>query len=256
MENIEKIRHSLAHIMASAVLELWPKTKLGMGPAIENGFYYDFQLPKPLEENDLIEIEKKMKELISQKLKFEKQNITKRRAKKLFAIQPYKLELIKELPGENVSIYTNGEFVDLCKGPHIKSTKEIIINSFKLTRIAGAYWKGSEKNKMLTRIYGLAFETEKELMDYLKMQEESEKRDHRKLGKDLKIFTFSDFVGPGLPLWLPNGAAIIEEIEKLGKDMETKAGYLRVKTPHIANEIKKTIFIPGKAVTLHSPKPA
>ena len=153
MENIEKIRHSLAHIMASAVLELWPKTKLGMGPAIENGFYYDFQLPKPLEENDLIEIEKKMKELISQKLKFEKQNITKRRAKKLFAIQPYKLELIKELPGENVSIYTNGEFVDLCKGPHIKSTKEIIINSFKLTRIAGAYWKGSEKNKMLTRIY-------------------------------------------------------------------------------------------------------
>jgi len=235
--NIKKIRHSLAHIMAEAVLEFWPKVKLGMGPAIENGFYYDFLLPKPLEEKDLEQIEKRMQELISQNQKFEKQNITKRRAKRLFAIQPYKLELIKDLPGENVSIYTNGEFVDLCKGPHIKSTKEINPKAFKLVKIAGAYWKGSEKNKMLTRIYGLAFETEKELQDYIKMQEEAEKRDHRKLGKDLKIFTFSDFVGPGLPLWLPNGAAIIEEIEKLGKETETKAGYLRVKTPHIAKEI-------------------
>jgi threonyl-tRNA synthetase len=236
-KQIEKIRHSLSHIMASAVLELFPKTKLGMGPAIENGFYYDFQFQKPLQDADLQEIEKKMKELILQKQKFEKQNITKRKAKKLFAIQPYKLDLIKELPGENVSIFTTGEFVDLCKGPHIKSTKEIAPNTFKLTKVAGAYWKGNEKNKMLTRIYGLAFETEKELQDYFKMLEEAEKRDHRKLGKELKLFTFSDLVGPGLPLWLPNGAIIIDELEKLAKDTERRGGYSMVKTPHVAKEI-------------------
>jgi threonyl-tRNA synthetase len=255
MENIEKIRHSLSHIMAEAVLEFWPKTKLGIGPAIENGFYYDFQLPKPLEENDLAKIEGKMKELIAQKQKFEKQNITKRRAKKLFAIQPYKLELIKELPGDSVSIYTSGEFVDLCKGPHIKNTKEILPNTFKLTKIAGAYWKGDEKNKMLTRIYGIAFSTEKELMDYLKMMEEAEKRDHRKLGKDLKIFTFSEMVGPGLPLWLPNGAVIIEELEKLAKDTEKRNGYLQVKTPHIAKEImyKTSGHLPYYADTMFPP---
>jgi len=237
MENIEKIRHSLAHIMASVVLEMWPKTKLGMGPAIDNGFYYDFQLPKPLEEADLEKIEKRMKELISQKIKFEKKNITKRTAKKLFAIQPYKLELMKDLPGENVSTYTSGELVDLCKGPHINSTKDIAPNSFKLNKIAGAYWKGSEENKMLTRIYGLAFETAQELTDYLTMMAEAEKRDHRKLGKDLKLFTFSDMVGPGLPLWLPNGAIVIDELEKLAKETERKGGYSMVKTPHIAKEI-------------------
>ena len=233
MENIEKIRHSLAHIMASSVLELWPKTKLGMGPAIENGFYYDFQLPKKLEENDLAEIEKKMKELILQKLKFEKQNITKRRAKKLFAIQPYKLELIKDLPGENVSIYQTGEFVDLCKGPHIKSTKEIAPNSFKLTKIAGAYWKGSEKNKMLTRIYGLAFQTEKELMDHLNMLAEAEKRDHRKLGETLDLFVFSELVGPGLPLYTFKGTKILEELKKYLNELQSEIGYQEVQTPNI-----------------------
>ncbi len=255
MEQIEKIRHSLAHILASAVLELYPKTKLGMGPAIDNGFYYDFQLQKPLEEKDLQEIEKRMKELISQKLKFEKKDITKRVAKKLFAVQPYKLELIKELPGENVSIYTTGEFVDLCKGPHIKSTKEIAPNSFKLSKTAGAYWKGNEKNKMLTRIYGLAFETEKELADYLAMMVEAEKRDHRKLGKELKLFTFSEMVGPGLPLWLPNGAIIIDELEKLAKDTERKGGYSMVKTPHIAKEImyKTSGHLPYYADTMFPP---
>lgn len=253
--NIEKIRHSLAHIMASAVLELYPKTKLGIGPAIDNGFYYDLQLQKPLEEKDLAEIEKKMKELISQKIKFEKQNITKRRAKKLFAVQPYKLDLIKDLPGDTVSIYTTGEFVDLCKGPHIKSTKEILPNTFKLTKTAGAYWKGNEKNKMLTRIYGLAFQTEKELADHFKMLEEAEKRDHRKLGKELKLFTFSEMVGPGLPLWLPNGAVIIEELESLAKNMERKAGFQRVKTPHIAKEImyKTSGHLPYYADTMFPP---
>ena len=253
--NIEKIRHSLSHVMAAAVLELFPKTKLGVGPAVENGFYYDLQLQKPLEEKDLAEIEKKMKELIGQNLKFEKKNINKRQAKKLFAIQPYKLELIKELPGDTVSIYTTGEFVDLCKGPHIKSTKEILPNTFKLSKIAGAYWKGDEKNKMLTRVYGLAFETEKELQEYLKMMEEAEKRDHRKLGKELKIFTFSEMVGPGLPLWLPNGAILIEELEGLAKDMENKAGYQRVKTPHIAKEImyKTSGHIPYYADSMFPP---
>src|SRR3989339_268241 len=261
MENIEKIRHSLAHIMAQAVLEIWPKTKLGMGPGIENGFYYDFQMSKPLEEKDLEKIEARMKELILQKQKFKKQEISKIRAKKLFAIQPYKLELIKDLPGQTVSIFQNGEFVDLCKGPHIKNTLQLRSGQakenvgFKLTKIAGAYWKGNEKNKMLTRIYGLAFETEKELQDYVKMQEEAEKRDHRKLGKDLKLFTFSEMVGPGLPLWLANGTIIIQELEKLAREMEDKGGYLQVKTPHVAKEImyKTSGHLPYYADTMFPP---
>jgi threonyl-tRNA synthetase len=231
--NIEKIRHSLSHIMAETVLEFWPKTKLGIGPAIENGFYYDFQLQKPLEEKDLERIEDRMKQLIAQKQKFEKKNITKRVAKKLFAVQPYKLELIKDLPGENVSIYTSGEFVDLCKGPHIKSTKEILPNTFKLTKIAGAYWKGSEKNKMLTRIYGIAFSTEKELMDYLKMQEEAEKRDHRKLGEFLDLFVISELVGPGLPLYTFKGATVLREIKKYSNDLQQEIGYQEVQTPNM-----------------------
>ena len=229
--NIEKIRHSLSHIMASAVLELFPKTKLGIGPAIENGFYYDLQLQKPLEEKDLIDIERKMKELIHQNLKFEKKNITKRVAKKLFAVQPYKMELIKELPGENVSTYTTGEFVDLCKGPHIKNTKEIAPNTFKLTKVAGAYWKGNEKNKMLTRIYGLAFETEKELNDHLAMIAEAEKRDHRKLGESLDLFTFSDLVGPGLPLYTFKGTTVLNEIKKYSNELQFAIGYQEVQTP-------------------------
>jgi len=233
MENIEKIRHSLAHIMASSVLELWPKTKLGMGPAIENGFYYDFHLPKPLQEQDLEEIEKKMKELILQKLKFEKENISKQRAKKLFAIQPYKLELIKDLPGQNVSIYKTGEFVDLCKGPHINNTKEININAFKLTKTAGAYWKGSEKNKMLTRIYGLAFETEKQLMDYLNMLQEAEKRDHRKLGEALDLFVFSELVGPGLPLYTFRGTTILNQLKNYINELQSVIGYQEVQTPNM-----------------------
>ena len=229
--NIEKIRHSLSHIMASAVLEFWPKTKLGVGPAVENGFYYDLQLQKPLEEKDLAEIEKKMKELIAQNLKFEKKNITKRVAKKLFAVQPYKLDLIKELPGENVSIYQTGEFVDLCKGPHIKSTKEILPNTFKLTKVAGAYWKGNEKNKMLTRIYGIAFETEKELADYLSMLVEAEKRDHRKLGEALDLFTFSELVGPGLPLYTFKGTTVLNEIKNYSNQLQSEIGYQEVQTP-------------------------
>ncbi len=230
---IEKIRHSLSHIMAQAVLEFYPKAKLGMGPAIDNGFYYDFQLSKPLEEKDLEKIEEEMKEIISQKQKFQKEEISKIKAKKLLKDQPYKLELIKDLPGTTVSIYSNGVFMDLCKGPHIKSTEEILPNTFKLTKTAGAYWKGNEKNKMLTRIYGLAFETEKELMDYLNMLAEAEKRDHRKLGEKLDLFVFSELVGPGLPLYTFRGATVLKEIRNYSNELQKEIGYQEVQTPNM-----------------------
>jgi threonyl-tRNA synthetase len=235
MENIEKVRHSLSHILAQAVLEFFPKTKLGMGPAIENGFYYDFQFPTPLQENDLEKIEKRMKEIILQNEKFEKEEISKIKAKKLFANQPYKLDLISELPGKTVTIYTNGNFTDLCKGPHIKNTKEINPNSFHLTKIAGAYWKGSEKNKMLTRIYGLAFETPEELTAYSKMMEEAEKRDHRVLGEKLDLFHIDEKVGLGLPLWHPRGAMIWRQIEDFWYQEHIKNDYELVRSPHIGN---------------------
>ena len=235
MENIEKIRHSLSHILASVILEMYPKTKLGIGPAIENGFYYDFQLAKPLAPEDLAKIEARMKELIKEKQKFVKKNITKRIAKRLFAVQPYKLELIKDLPGQTVSIYTTGAFVDLCKGPHIKSTKEIDVKAFKLAKIAGAYWKGSEKNKMLTRIYGLAFETEKELTDYLKMMEEAEKRDHRKLGKELDLFSFHD-EAPGFPFWHPKGMILRSSLMELHDKIHKAYDYKLVSTPILLSE--------------------
>jgi threonyl-tRNA synthetase len=236
-ENIENIRHSLSHIMASAIMELFPKVKLGMGPAVENGFYYDFELPKNFNPEDLKKIEDKMKDLISQDQKFIKKNVSKLVAKKIFKDQPYKLELIKELPGTTVSVYESGKFVDLCKGPHIKSTKEINSNAFRLTKVAGAYWKGSEKNKMLTRIYGLAFETEQELKDHLKMLEEAEKRDHRILGQKLDLFHIDELVGLGLPLWHPKGAILWRLIEDFWYQQHLKNGYELVRTPHIGNRI-------------------
>lgn len=249
-ENIENIRHSLSHIMAQAVLEFClpagrqgQKIKLGMGPAIENGFYYDFLLPAEAlreggQDEFLKKVEARMKELILNPptggQKFVKKDITKLAAKKLFKNQPYKLELIKELPGKNVSVYESGKFVDLCKGPHVKSSKEINPNAFKLTKIAGAYWKGSEKNKMLTRIYGLAFATEKELSGYIKMQEEAEKRDHRKLGKELDLFCFSEIVGPGLPMFTPKGTTLKEELQKEVEKICRNYGFEKVSTPHLA----------------------
>lgn len=234
MVNIESIRHSLSHIMAQAVLEFWPKAKLGIGPAIDNGFYYDFQLSNPLQEKDLAKIEKRMQEIIEENQKFTKKNITKLAAKKLFKGQPYKLELIKELTGKTVSTYTSGSFTDLCKGPHVKSTSEINPKAFKLTRIAGAYWKGDEKNKMLTRVYGLAFNTEKELQDYIKMMQEAEKRDHRKLGKQLDLFCFSELVGPGLPLYTPKGVIIKEELQKEVERICRNHGFEKVSAPSLA----------------------
>ena len=233
-ERQEKIRHSLAHILAEAVLCVFPKAKLGMGPAIESGFYYDFEFAKPLQETDLEKIEAKMEELIDQNQSFTKKGITKTEAKKLFKNQPYKLALIKELPGKTVSVYTNGNFSDLCKGPHVKTTKEINPDAFKLTKIAGAYWKGDEKNKMLTRIYGLAFETKKQLQEYAKMLEEAEKRDHRVLGKKLDLFCFSELVGPGLPLYTPKGTIIKDELQKEIEKICRSYGFEKVSGPSLA----------------------
>lgn len=242
-QKIDEIRHSLSHLLAAVVMKKYPKTKLGIGPIIENGFYYDFLLPQPISDSDLLDLQKEMRKLIAQKLNFTAEEISSIKAKKIFSGQKFKLELIKELQKEKspISIYHTGNiFTDLCRGPHVKNTSEINMEGFKLTHIAGAYWKGSEKNPMLTRIYGLAFGSKKELDEYLKMMEEAKKRDHRLIGEKLKIFAFSDMVGPGLPLWLPNGTAMVEEIENLAKEMERRAGYVRVKTPHLAKEIMYT----------------
>jgi len=237
---METIRHSLSHILASAVKELYPGAKFGIGPAIENGFYYDVAA-EALAEADLPKIEAKMRELIKQNLAFAKKSVSKIMAKKLFKGQSYKLELIKELPGKTAATYTTGEFLDLCAGPHVKSTKEIPIDGFKLTKVAGAYWRGSEKNQMLTRIYGLAFETKKELDDYLLLQQEAEKRDHRVLGQKLGLFVFSDLVGKGLPLFTEKGSIIRRELEKFVINEEIKRGYQHVYTPELAKvELYKT----------------
>jgi len=232
---IETIRHSLAHILAMAVKELYPDALFGIGPAIENGFYYDFDLPKKINPKDLAKIEKKMKEIIKKNISFKKKFISKKEAKKIFKNQSYKLELIKELPGEKVSIYKSGDFIDLCKGPHIKSSQEVNPDAFRLTKIAGAYWKGSEENKMLTRIYGVSFETKNELKKYLKIQEEAKKRDHRILGQKLELFIFDEEVGAGLPLWLPKGETLRHTIEEYLYNNLSNQGYQWVRTPHIGN---------------------
>ncbi len=233
---IETIRHSLAHIMAYSVQELFPGTKFGIGPAIENGFYYDFDLPRSLTPEDLPKIEEKMRELIKQNLKFGKKSVSPKKAKEIFKKQSYKLKLIAELPEDGpLLIYRVGNFVDLCKGPHVKSTRQINPDAFRLTKIAGAYWRGSEKNKMLQRIYGVAFETKKKLENFLKVQEEAGKRDHRKIGKELDIFSIKEEVGPGLVLWHPKGSIIRDVIEDFWRKEHEKGGYQYVFTPHIAN---------------------
>jgi len=238
---IETIRHSLSHILAYAVWELYPGTKFGIGPAIENGFYYDFLFKNPLLPDELPKIEQKMKELIKKGFEFEKKDIQKKEAKILFKDQPYKLELIAELPESEITTYKSGSFEDLCAGPHVKSAKEIPAEGFALTKIAGAYWRGSEKNQMLTRIYGLAFETKKELENYKKMQEEAEKRDHRIWGKKLDLFTFSELIGSGLPLYTPRGALVRRLLNDYVEELQSKAGYTQVWTPQMAKaELFKT----------------
>jgi len=235
MKKIEKIRHSLAHILAYAVQELYPGTKFGIGPVIENGFYYDFDLPKKIGQEDLPKIEEKMKDLVKEGVKFKKKIVPKKEAEEIFKDQPYKLELIREIEGENVSIYESGKFIDLCAGPHVRSTKEIDPEAFKLVKIAGAYWKGNEKNPMLTRIYGIAFETKEELKNYLRIQEEAEKRDHRVLGQKLELFLFDEEVGAGLPIWMPKGAILRKIIQDFLFEELKREGYEWVVTPHIGN---------------------
>ncbi len=247
--HLYKIRHSAAHVMAQAVVEMFPEAKYTIGPPVENGFYYDFDLPRNLTPEDLQAIEKRMRQIVQGKHEFKKTVLSSDEAKKIFADQPYKLELIEGLEkggldeyGEpldvkpEISIYQHDSFTDLCRGPHVESTKEIRQDAFKLMNVAGAYWRGDENNKMLQRIYGTAWENKEQLKEYLHQLEEAKKRDHRKLGKDLEIFIFDDEVGPGLPLWLPNGGIMIEELEKLAKEMEEKAGYDRVRTPNLTKE--------------------
>ncbi len=229
---LETMRHSASHIMAEAVLSLFPDAKFGIGPAIENGFYYDFELPRRLTPEDLPVIEARMREIIKKDLPFTCTSIGKKEALTLFAAQPYKIELINEVPDENVSIYREGNFTDLCRGPHVGSTGEV--KAFKLLSIAGAYWRGDEKRPMLQRIYGVAFKNQKELDEYLKKLELAEKSDHRKLGSELELFTICEDIGPGLVLWAPKGGMIRHVIETFWKDEHLKRGYELVYTPHIA----------------------
>lgn len=248
--DLDKIRHSLSHLLAAAVLEKYPETKIGIGPVIENGFYYDFDFKEPISEGDLGVLEKRVKELAKKGLDFRKKIITATETRKIFKGQPYKLELVSELEKnkEKISVYETllprqsalsqrksaQVFLDLCAGPHVENTSEINPEGFKLTSLAGAYWRGSEKNKMLTRIYGVAFEDKKTLGEYIKRQEEAEKRDHRKLGKELDLFVFSEVVGKGLPLLTPKGTVIRKELEKFVLEEETKRGYQHVVTPPLA----------------------
>jgi threonyl-tRNA synthetase len=229
--------HSSAHLLAEAVESLFPGVKFWVGPAVDRGFYYDMDLGgRHIAEEDLHTLEKRMVELAAKNSPFVKKEISKSDAITYFTDKgdEYKLDLLSGLQDGEITFYTQGEFTDLCRGPHIPHTG--LIKAIKLTSIAGAYWKGDEKNKQLTRVYGVTFPNQKELDEHLQMLEEAKKRDHRKLGKELGIFTFDDDVGPGLPLWMPNGTIVIEELEKLAKETETAAGYKRVVTPHIAKE--------------------
>lgn len=229
--------HSSAHLMAEAVESMFPGVKFWVGPPVENGFYYDMDLgDRKVTEEDLLALEKKMNELAKQNNIYVRKELPKNEAVKYFTEKgdEYKLDLLQNLSDGEITFYTQGNFTDLCRGPHIPNTG--LIKAIKLTNIAGAYWKGDEKNKMLTRIYGITFPNQKELDEYLQMLEEAKKRDHRKLGKELGIYTMDDDVGQGLIMWMPNGTVIIEELEKLAKETETEAGYKRVVTPHIAKE--------------------
>jgi len=231
-EQLERMHHSAAHIMAEAVQCVFPEAKFGIGPTIENGFYYDFELPRPLTPEDLPVIESKMREIINQNAPFVTEEIGKDEARGLFATQPYKLELINEIPDASVTIYKQASFTDLCRGPHLRSTGEV--KEFKLTHIAGAYWRGDERQSMLQRIYGVAFGSRQELEEYLSRQAEAAKRDHRKLGKELDLFSTHEEIGPGLICWHPKGALIRQVIEDFWREEHARRGYDIVYTPHIA----------------------
>ncbi|MCP4425358.1 MAG: hypothetical protein GY803_12755 [Chloroflexi bacterium] len=244
--HLYRIRHTAAHVLAQAVLELYPGARLGIGPPIADGFYYDFDLgvdekgkPRAFKPDDLQRLEKRMRQIIAGNHALNYQELDADEARQLFAAQPYKLELIDELVGEDtvvISTYRHDSFEDLCRGPHIEHTGQIPAAGLKLMNVAGAYWRGDENQPMLQRIYGTAWANKKELKQHLNMLEEAKKRDHRKLGRELELFIMDEEIGPGLPLWLPNGNALREELENLAREIEDKAGYIRVATPHIAKE--------------------
>src|SRR6266567_7297194 len=247
MTELERIRHSCAHVLATAILRLWPDAQFAAGPPVENGFYYDVELSHRISPEDFPKIEEEMKKEIKANHVFEKKIVAREQAMRdarsgrLGALSErpapskFKIGNLEDIPeGEPISYYQNGDFIDLCAGPHVMRTGNI--GAFKLTHVASAYYKGDERNPQLQRIYGTAFKTKKELEDYFAMLEEAKKRDHRKLGKELELFVFDEDVGPGLPMFLPRGAVIAEELEKLAKETEFAAGYQRVLTPHIARE--------------------
>ena len=248
MTDIERLRHSAAHVLATAILKIWPDAQFAAGPPVENGFYYDLELDHRISPEDFEKIEAEMKKEIKANHTFERVAVLARRSlvdgaawrpwprlASGLAADKFKLDIIQNIPeGEEISLYRNGEFTDLCAGPHVMRTGNI--GAFKLTHVASAYYKGDEKNPQLQRIYGTAFKNKTQLDEYFAMLEEAKKRDHRKLGKELELFTFDDDVGPGLPLWLPRGTAIIEELEKLAKETEFAGGYVRVRTPNLARE--------------------
>lgn len=242
-EQLNNKRHSLAHLLASAVLEQFPDAQLGIGPVIDNGFYYDFKFSQPISTEDLPKLEKRMKELAKSKLGFERDEKSFDDAREFYQDknQPFKTELINDLEKsgeaqEKVSLYTTGEFIDLCRGGHVENTSEIDPKSFALDKLAGAYWRGDEKNPMMTRIYGLAFDTEAELSEFLAQREEALKRDHKKLGPELDLFVFSDLVGAGLPLWTPKGTLVRNLLDDFVWELRKEKGYQKVEIPHITKK--------------------
>jgi threonyl-tRNA synthetase len=266
MTDIERLRHSTAHVLATAILKIWPEAQFAAGPPVENGFYYDVDLPHRISPDDFEKIEAEMKKEIKANHPFERMEVSRDEALamgtkgRLAALSDrsepskFKLDIIENIPeGETISLYRNGDFVDLCAGPHVMRTGNI--GAFKLTSVASAYYKGDEKNPQLQRVYGTAFKTKKELDEYFAMLEEAKKRDHRKLGRELELFVLDDDVGPGLPMWLPRGAAIIDELEKLARETEFAAGYQRVRSPHIAREslYKKSGHLPYYAESMFPP---
>ena len=233
-EGLEVLRHSTAHAMAQAIQELYPGSKLTIGPPVENGFFYDIEVAGRITDEDLPRIEGRMREIVERDLPIEREEVSKRRAEAIYADNPYKLEIIDGLEDGDISIYRQGDFVDLCRGPHVPSTGSL--GAFKLQNIAGAYWRGEEGNQMLTRVYGTAWPTEKQLRAYLRRLEEAKARDHRKVGKDLYLFTFSPDVGAGIPLFLPKGETLRYLMEEYVREVQTRHGYDHVWTGHLANE--------------------
>src|SRR3989442_2104544 len=266
MTDLERLRHSASHVLATAILKIWPEAQFAAGPPVESGFYYDVDLAHRISPDDFEKIEAEMKKEIKANHSFERVEVSRDEALAMakrgelgaLGARPepsrFKIDIIENIPAdEKISLYRNGDFVDLCAGPHVMRTGNI--GAFRLTSVASAYYKSDEKNPQLQRIYGTAFKTKKELDEYFAMLEEAKKRDHRKLGKELEIYIIDDDVGPGLPMWLPRGAAMIDELEKLARETEFAAGYQRVRSPHIAREslYKKSGHLPYYADSMFPP---